>query len=210
VTCGDWVAIGGSAFAQSPTFSAGTRRGGLVSWVQRSTTDQGTLWASTTLGRLFVSHNANAANPDDVVLTRIDNLSGGTALPGRAISSIYVDPTDPNHAWVSYLGYNSATPGFGGHVFSVTYDPIGGTVSVQSVDNNIGDQPVNAVVENTNGDLYAATDFGVYLLPSGGNAWASAASGLPVVTVASLTVNPSAHQLLAATHGRGAYQLTLP
>jgi hypothetical protein len=30
------------------------------------------------------------------------------------------------------------------------------------------------------------------------------------VTVAGLTMNADARQLLAATHGRGAYQLTLP
>jgi hypothetical protein len=214
-TCGDWVKIGGaqyggSSFTASPTFSAGTRRGGLVSWVQRSTADSGTLWASTTLGRVFVSHNANAADPADVTLTRIDTLPGASALPGRAISSIYVDPTNANHAWISYLGYNGNTAGTPGHVFSVTYDPGTGTVSVQSVDDNIGDQPVNAVVEDTNGDLYAATDFGVYKLPSGGTAWAPAAAGLPVVTVAGLTIDPAARQLLAATHGRGAYQLTLP
>jgi hypothetical protein len=211
VTCGDWVAIGGSDLSQSPTFSDGTRAGGLVSWVQRSTSDSGTLWASTTLGRVFVSHNANAADPDDVALTRIDTLTGAESLPNRAISSIYVDPTDPNHAWISYLGYDQATPTATGHVFSVTYDPAGdGSVSVQDVSDNIGNQPVNAVVEDTNGDLYAATDFGVAKLPNGGTSWAPAADGLPLVTVASLTINPAAHQLLAATHGRGAYQLTLP
>jgi len=42
------------------------------------------------------------------------------------------------------------------------------------------------------------------------NSWVPAANGLPVVTVAGLTINPGARQLLAATHGRGAYQLTLP
>jgi len=215
--CGDWVTIGGAQYGNnadyttgSPTFGPGTRRGGLMSWVQRSSADSGTLWASTTLGRVFLSHNANAPNPDDVVLTRVDNLPGGSALPGRAISSIYVDPANANHAWISYLGYDQATPTTTGHVFSVTYNPAAGSVSVQSVDNNIGNQPVNAVVENTNGDLYAATDFGVYKLPNAGTAWAAAADGLPVVTVAGLTLNSSAHQLLAATHGRGAYQLTLP
>jgi hypothetical protein len=216
-TCGDWVTIGGAQYGDnshyatgSPTFGGSGRRGGVISWVQRTPADQGTLWASTTLGRIFVSHNANATNPNDVVLTRIDNLPGASALPGRAISSIYIDPTNVNHAWISYLGYNQTTASTPGHVFSVTYDPSTGSVSVQSVDNNIGNQPVNAVVEDTNGDLYAATDFGVYKLPNGGNTWAPAAAGLPVVTVASLTINPAARQLLAATHGRGAYQLTLP
>ena len=93
---------------------------------------------------------------------------------------------------------------------SVTYDPTAGSVSVQSLDYDIGDQPVDAVVENTNDDLYVGTDFGVDVLPSGGTALSTAANSLPVVTVSSLTVNPSAHQLLAATHGRGAFQLTLP
>jgi hypothetical protein len=215
--CGDWVTIGGAQYgdnnnlAGSPTFAPGTRRGGLISWVQRSTADTGTLWASTTLGRVFVSHNANATNPDDVVLTRVDNLAGGSSLPGRSISGIYVDPANPNHAWISYLGYNASTPATPGHVFSVTYNPAGtGSVTVQDLSNDIGDQPVDAVVENTNGDVYIGTDFGVDTLPNGGSSWSSAADGLPVVTVSGLTLNASAHQLLAATHGRGAYQLTLP
>ena len=65
---------GRDALSLSPTFSAGTRRGGLMSWVQRSTADSGTLWASTTRGRVFVSHNADAADPTAVSFTRIDTL----------------------------------------------------------------------------------------------------------------------------------------
>ena len=77
----------------------------------------------------------------------------------------------------------------------------------------IGDQPVNGVAfDPVSGDLFASTDFGVLRLAgaSGANPWTMAAPGLPVVTVAGLTINPGARQLLAATHGRGAYQLTLP
>src|SRR5438874_889836 len=102
--CGDWVKIGGDALSQSPTFSAGTRRGGLMSWVQRSTADSGTLWASTTRGRVFVSHNADAADPTAVSFTRIDTLDATS--PNRPISSISVDPANPNHVYVSYLSYN--------------------------------------------------------------------------------------------------------
>ena len=77
----------------------------------------------------------------------------------------------------------------------------------------IGDQPINGVVyDKKTGDLYAATDFGVLRLAAGdlGSGWVIAADNLPVVTVAGLTINPGSRQLLAATHGRGAYQLTLP
>src|SRR5439155_12737685 len=215
--CGDWVRLGdptssGRLTCTTPTQAnclyGTTRSGGNVSWISRSTSDAATLWASTTTGRLFVSKNANAADPAAVTFTRIDPLDINS--PGRAISSIYIDPANPNHACVSYLGYNATTAGTPGHVFSVTYDPIGHTATWTSLDDNIGDQPVNGVVADSNGDLYAATDFGVMKLPHGTTAWVPAASGLPVVTVAGLTINPGAHQLLAATHGRGAYQLTLP
>ena len=72
---------------------------------------------------------------------------------------------------------------------------------------------MNAVVADTKtGDLYASNDFGVVRMAADDTAsgWVMAAPGLPVVTVAGLTMNADARQLLAATHGRGAYQLTLP
>jgi len=216
VQCGDWVRLGNPTSggrltcgtANTGCLYGNDRSGGTVSWVSRTPSDGTTLWASTTTGRLFISANANTADPAAVSFTRLDTLA--TNDPGRAISSIYIDPTNSNRAWVSYLGYNGSTPGFSGHLFLVTYNPGAGTATWTSVDNNFGDQPANGVVEDTNGDLYAATDFGVMKLPNGSSTWAPAATGLPVVTVAGLTINPGARQLLAATHGRGAYQLTLP
>jgi len=127
VQCGDWVKIGGDAFSQSPTFSAGTRAGGLVGWVSRTTSDSSTLWAATTRGRVFISKNANANPGSAVTFTRIDTLDASS--PNRPVSSISVDPANPNHAYISYLSYNQLITSAGqaavpGHVFSVTYDPI--------------------------------------------------------------------------------------
>jgi hypothetical protein len=214
--CGDWVKIGGDALSQSPTYSSGTRQGGLVSWTQRSTADSGTLWVSTTLGRVFISKNADANPPSSVAFTRLDTLAAND--PNRAISSISIDPANPNHAYVSYLSYNElpAATAVPGHVFSVTYDPVAGTATWTNLEGTgtpIGNQPVNAVAyDSVAGDLYASTDFGVIKLAgaSAANAWTLAAPGLPVVTVSGLTINPAGRQLLAASHGRGAYQLTLP
>ena len=222
VQCGDWVKIGGDLVSQSPTFSAGTWRGGLVSWVARTTGDTSTLWVATTQGRLFISKNANANPGSAVTFTRLDTL--GTAAPNRPISSISIDPANPNHAYVSYLSYNerfvsNATTNGGvarpGHVFSVTYNPVAATATWVNLEGTggIGNQPVNAVAyDPVQGDLYASTDFGVTRLAgaNGANSWTLAGAGLPVVTVSSLTINPGARQLLAGTHGRGAYQLTLP
>jgi hypothetical protein len=62
------------------------------------------------------------------------------------------------------------------------------------------------------GDLYAATDFGVLRLPAGATQWQQAGSGLPRVAVYGITLADTngARVLYAATHGRGAYALTLP
>jgi hypothetical protein len=223
VQCGDWEFLDGATLTSS---TRGTRFGGAVGWISRTSADNSTLWAATTFGRVFISKNADADPASAVTFTRLDNLAANS--PGRPISSISVDPANPNHAYVSYLSYNTITSNvvsgvpqeaaLPGHVFSVTYDPVAGTATWTSLDGTgdgaIGDQPVNSVAYDPppKGDLYASTDFGVVKLAgaNAANGWTMAAPGLPVVTVAGLTINPGARQLLAATHGRGAYQLTLP
>ena len=221
IQCGDWEFLDGATLTSS---TRGARSGGAVGWISRTSSDNSTLWASTTTGRLFISKNANADPASAVTFTRLDTLDPNA--PNRAISSISIDPANANHAYVSYLSYNELIVNAGqtpkpGHVFSVTYDPTanGGTggatwVSLDGSGNGaIGNQPVNGVAfDPVKGDLYAATDFGVVKLAgaNAANGWTMAAPGLPVVTAAGLAINPGARQLLAATHGRGAYQLTLP
>ena len=82
---------------------------------------------------MFISKNADAvsnvagADGSSVTFTRLDTLDPNSR--DRFISSIYVDPRNPNHAWISYSGYSARTPFQPGHVFSVTYDPDGRSVS---------------------------------------------------------------------------------
>jgi hypothetical protein len=47
-------------------------------------------------------------------------------------------------------------------------------------------------------------------LPNGKAHWQNAAKGLPKVEVPNLSISTSARVLYAATHGRGAYVLSLP
>jgi hypothetical protein len=56
---------------------------------------------ATTTGRVFISKNGDAA-AGSVTHTRLDTLPSATADPQRFFSSIYVDPSNPNHAWISY------------------------------------------------------------------------------------------------------------
>ena len=209
--CGDFVRIGpaGQTDLTSPSF--GNRAGGFMAAIERNPSDTGTLWAATQTGRVFVSHNADAA-AGDVTFTRIDSLS--PAAPNRFVSSITIDPANPNHAWISYSGYSFNTPLTPGHVFEVTYDPTAGSAAWTNLDaglGTLGDMPVTDLVrDDKTGDLYAATDFGVLRLPAATATWVVAGTGLPNVAVAGLTVVPGSRVLYAATHGRSAWLLTLP
>jgi hypothetical protein len=102
------------------------------------------------------------------------------------------------------------TPATPGHVFEVTYDPGTGTSTWVDRSYDLQDLPVNDLVrDDATGDLYAATDFGVLLLANGTTSWVEAASGLPNVEVAGLTIVPGNRILYAATHGLSAWRLNL-
>ncbi|HEU5313979.1 MAG TPA: hypothetical protein VFU08_09145, partial [Candidatus Udaeobacter sp.] len=121
---------------------------------------------------------------------------------------------NPNHAWISYSGYNFNTPSQPGHVFDVTYNQGSNDATWTSLDNPGGtafpDFPATDIARDSNGDLYVSNDFGVMVLANGSTSWATAGSGLPMVEVAGLTIVPSSRVLYAATHGRSAWKLTLP
>ncbi|MDX6732703.1 MAG: hypothetical protein QOC54_2651 [Baekduia sp.] len=202
--CGDWVRIGRQLSAGGD-LAAGA--GDYIVAVERAPSDASTLWVGTRQGHLWVSHNADAASPAAVQFTPVTAGS----LPGRFVSSIFPDPTDPSHAWVSYSGYSAYTPSTPGHVFDVRANPDTGAATASDLSDDLGDQPVTDLVRDDNtGDLYASTDFGVLQLPAGASTWRKAAAGLPLVAVYGLAIDPGAHLLYAATHGRGVYRVNLP
>jgi hypothetical protein len=208
--CGDFVRIGppGATDLTSAAYG-GTRRGGAVATISRSTAanNTGTVWVSTGAGRVFISDNADAA-ASSVVWARIDNTSSSS--PSRFPDGIAVDPANPHHAWISYSGYNQNTPAQPGHVFEVTWN--GATATFVPLDGaNFPNLPATGIArDDVTGDLYVSTDFGVLRLANGSSTWTVAGSGLPMVEVPSLTIVPSARLLYAATHGRSGWVLQLP
>src|SRR5205085_425659 len=132
--------------------------------------------------------------------------------PGRFISGIVIDPANSNHAWISYSSYSTLTPAQPGHIFSVTYDPSGPTATWTNLDgSSFPDFPATSIAfDSVKGDVYASNDWGVLVLPNRSNTWLVAGTGLPNVEVAGRTIVPSAREIYAATHGRSAWQLTLP
>jgi hypothetical protein len=218
--CGDFVQIGPAGDTDlTMTTNGGTTRActpGVncdLAAVARAPSDTGTVWAATNTGRVFISKNADAA-AGSVTYTRLDTLPSATADPGRFVSGIFVDPANPNHAWISYSGYNFNTPSQPGHVFEVTYNQGANDATWTSLDNPGGtafpDFPATGIARDSNGDLYVSNDFGVMVLANGSTSWATAGTGLPMVEVAGLTIVPSSRVLYAATHGRSAWKLPLP
>jgi hypothetical protein len=225
--CGDYQPMGGDL--TSAAFGS-DRAGGSVSWLARDSADHGTLWAATSAGRIFVTHNADAIDPATVTWHRIDNASSPTRFP----SAIYVDPADTGHAWVSYSGYNAATPSTPGHVFEVNEN---GTAPGSGIFTNLnvesgssvyptpasdGDLPVSDVVrDDSTHTLYVATDFGVLRGDNDGKGGWHVTAGMPRYEVMHLEIQPSSRVatctpgaqckvvLYAATHSQGIWVMRL-
>jgi len=223
-TCGDWKPLGvAHPFAAGSTPASASRQpgnltcpvygadlqGGLIVAAERTEADAGTLWAATSMGRVFIARNADAANAADVVFTRLDSLV--PAAPNRFVSGIAVDRRNANRAFISYSGFNAITPGSPGHVFEVTFDPDTGTVTWVSRDFNLADLPINHIVHDSEtGSLFAATDFGVLMLPGGSTQWQDSGSGFPPVLTVQLRMFPDRRLLFAGTHGLGIWYLSVP
>ncbi len=213
VTCGDWVRLEpgpNKALGDGKFWGSDKRIAGFIVATERAPSDNGTLWVGTRRGRVFVASNANAKAAGTVDFHRIDS----SLQPSRFVSGIDVDPSNPNHAFFSYSGYNAYATAAGtalGHVFEVTYNPVTHAATWSGdLASNLGDQPLTDIaVDWQTGDVYISTDFGVFVRKFGNTTWDPAAGGLPPVAVYGLTIDVNARVLYAATHGRGAWRLTL-
>src|SRR5262249_20554499 len=190
-----------------------TRALGDVAAIARASSDSSTMWVATSTGRVFVTQNADAANPADVTFTRIDSLLSNS--PGRCVSGTAIAPKNPLRAYISYSGYNSNTPNQPGHVFVATYSPSSGTAIWTNLDNGtgpLGDLPVTGIIYDPKAQVvYASTDFGVLVQANVRSSfWQPAANGMPQVEVAGISFDPTNRVLYAATHGRGSWSLKLP
>jgi hypothetical protein len=203
VRCGDWAELGTVRLTHADW---GDRAGGAVTAVERTADDTSSAWAATATGRVFVSKNVDADPASAVSWTRIDD---DAATPNRHVSSIFVDPGDGNHVWISYNGFSANAPG--GHIFEVTYNPGTGLSAWTDLSHDWGDLPATDVaVDTETGYVYASSDFGVSVLPAGTAHWVRAGSGMPNVEVTGLTMLADERILYAASHGLSAWRLALP
>jgi hypothetical protein len=186
------------------------RSGGLISTIGLSASDKSTVWTATSFGRIFVTTNADAADASTIAWHRIDTTS--SVDPPRYPTDIYVDPTDSNHAYITYSGYNANTPDTPGHVFEVTYDPATQSATFTNLEGKgghaLGDIPVGTIQrDERKGTLYIGTDFGPAQFK--GNGWKPLKPGLPITTVPYLKIDQQNRILYVTTHGFGAWSYKL-
>ena len=204
--CDDWKPLGdpGAAGRLTNASFGASKAGGTVAAVEPAK-DGKTLWAATSTGRIFVSKNSDAVNPAAVVFDRIDDEATNT--PNRYPTAIHVDPSDPNHAWITFSGFNAKTPSTPGHVFEVTYVPGASTFRVLD-GTTFGDIPATSLAVTNDGLIVVGTDYGA-VSSTGDGDWTEAGKGLPNVVVADLVYVPSRDLIYAGTHGQGVWTLRL-
>ena len=119
----------------------------------------------------------------------------------RYIGDLAVHPDDSDQAYAVAGGFGT------GHVFQTT----DGGRTWRDRTGNLPDHPVNAVLydpEDPEG-VYIGTDLGVFHSPRGGDTWDMLADGFPMAAVYDLAARPGTGRLVAATHGRGMFEIPI-
>ena len=176
---GNSVGITAIAFAPSDpsgsTYAFGTSDGQL-----RITTNGGTTWT---------------------------DLDSGNSIPNRYVTDLAFDANDATLLYVAISGFDEGTPGQPGHLFKTTSalssSPAWINVSPPA---NIPNNTV-ALDSFAPGTVFVGADLGVFKSTDGGTSWVHQGpeSGMPNVAVFDLQVNNATGQLVAFTHGRGAF-----
>ena len=159
-------------------------------------------------GQISASSNVDGT-ASLATFTRIDTSSA--IMPPRFVSQILVDAGDAtgNTAYVTFSGFNANTATKPGHVFK-TVNGLNATPGWTNISGDLPDIPVNAVALDPSRSpsiIYLGTDLGVFQSVDGGTHYVYLNNGFPVVAVLGLERNPHTGQIVAATHGRGMFQL---
>ena len=176
------------------------------------------VYAGADAGQVFVAKNVAAGTATFAAVT------GQGSLPPRRVSAIAADPADTTGmtAYVAFSGFSFVQGTVNdpkGHLFKTkdggaTWTDVSCTVANCSAPaaTDLPNAPVNDVVIDPNvpGTLYVGTDTGVFQGTCTATCiWATLSTGLPRAAVLSLKLHEASRTLIAATHGRGAWDLLL-
>lgn len=125
------------------------------------------------------------------------------------MTSVLAHPFDPNEVWVSYGQYNVNQK-----VYKGTYNSTLGDVVWENHSLGLPNFPINHIImDHNSGDLYVATDVGVYYKKSTDGpsvAWEVYGNGFPKCMVTEIRINHTYNKIVAACFGRGIWSAKLP
>jgi len=166
-------------------------------------------WGSSTISALAVSPSNDlyiyAAQGNSIYGTyngggSWSNITAGLPAGLVSITAIAVDASNPLHVWVTFSGWLA-----NGKV----YESFNGGASWHNISAGIPNLPVNCIVEQEGGPrgIYIGTDIGVYYKDTTLSSWIDYSNGLPNVQVDDLKIYAPTNSLIAATYGRGTWQI---
>ncbi|MDT4911405.1 MAG: hypothetical protein QOC66_533 [Pseudonocardiales bacterium] len=165
-----------------------------ITWIAPAKTDPNTIYLGTDTGRLWKTTDLGAHWTEFV----------GKGLPTRWVNSIVVDPSDAAHVYVAYSGYRE------GDLAANVWETKNGGSSWTNVSGKLPNAPVEMLAyDTTRGDLYAATDLGVFMDKNGKKNWVRVGRNLPETPVLDIKITGDGQTLYAATFGRSVWAVPL-
>ncbi len=162
----------------------------VISSIGLTPSDENTVYAGVRYGQVIVTRDGG-----------VTWQQSGSGLPDRFIGDVVVHPDDPEQAYAVAGGFLT------GHVFHT----VDGGRTWEDRTGNLPDHPVNAILYDP-ADLegvFIGTDLGVFHSATGGGTWNRLDEDLPTVAVYDLAAQPGTSRLVAATHGRGMFEIPI-
>jgi hypothetical protein len=187
--------------AESPTFTQIRGPGfDFISAIAISPANSDIIFVGQNDGELFVTFNGTEESPEWIEL---DNNLFDNPLPNRYITRILADPDDVGTAYVCLGGFTrnnvwvTRDAGF-------TWESCSGIGA-----SALPEAPVRAIARNPDDPqvLHVGTEVGVFSSADGGVTWSTTNDAPANVSVDDLSYMSGTTTLLAATHGRGIWQL---
>lgn len=132
------------------------------------------------------------------------HMAASSGLPHEQVSGIVVDPNNPRTIYVSLRQFTviGADPNAtGAQKVMVSHD---GGETFTDLTGNLPKADAHRIVLRS-GQLYVATDVGVFTAPAGSTQWKRFGSGLPQVTYRSMQLDPGGRYLTVGAYGRGGW-----
>jgi photosystem II stability/assembly factor-like uncharacterized protein len=171
--------------------------GATITVIAPSPLDRDVIWVGTDEGDVHLTQSAGGewesvrrrigGVPDS---SWVAHIEASRFRPGSAIVAFDAHRTGDRESFVYW------TDDFG-----LSWDRIGRRSGLEGSVHTIEQDPVVEAL------LFAGTDQGLYVSLNRGGEWFRWTHGLPPVAVHDLVVHPRDHDLVIATHGRGAYVL---